>query len=290
MIMQKIISISRRTDVPRWYMEQIVGDFKRGYAELVNPFNCKPYRVELDRNDIHTIVWWSKDFSRWFDYADFFDKKMPNVNHFFHFTINGYNEPIVQRSLEPGITTPLSNRLLQVKRLCDLFRPEQITWRFDPIVFWIDPETREMRDNTTNFETIARNVSHFGIKRCAISVVNWYGKAERRAVKRHFEFVRPTKEEEIETVKRMAKINKELGIDSFSCSFPDIVMHGEVLVRPSKCIDADLLMRLFGGDLSRAKDPGQREACGCTKSIDIGSYEMKCGHGCVYCYARPETQ
>ena len=51
-----------------------------------------------------------------------------------------------------------------------------------------------------------------------------------------------------------------------------------------KCIDDQLLQALFGRRVDGRKDPGQREACGCVKSIDIGAYNT-CLHGCTYCYA-----
>jgi hypothetical protein len=55
-------------------------------------------------------------------------------------------------------------------------------------------------------------------------------------------------------------------------------------VKAGKCIDDELISRLFGITVSAAKDPGQRKACRCVESRDIGSYDT-CLFGCRYCYA-----
>ncbi|MBO5198662.1 MAG: DUF1848 family protein [Lachnospiraceae bacterium] len=52
----------------------------------------------------------------------------------------------------------------------------------------------------------------------------------------------------------------------------------------SACIDPNKLERLLGCPVKTAKDSGQRPACGCAASVDIGMYDT-CGHGCRYCYA-----
>jgi hypothetical protein len=55
-------------------------------------------------------------------------------------------------------------------------------------------------------------------------------------------------------------------------------------IRPGKCIDDELIAQVFGLEVTHAKDPGQRKACGCVQSKDIGMYDS-CLLGCRYCYA-----
>jgi hypothetical protein len=55
-------------------------------------------------------------------------------------------------------------------------------------------------------------------------------------------------------------------------------------IKHGKCIDDLWLGRIFNRSFPPAKDKGQRPACGCIRSVDIGAYNS-CPHGCVYCYA-----
>ena len=82
-------------------------------------------------------------------------------------------------------------------------------------------------------------------------------------------------------------------------------------IKHNRCIDGELLERLFSEDKGliyylhtgkfvepdlfgeypplplkpkNLKDKGQRDACGCIESKDIGAYNT-CSHFCVYCYA-----
>src|SRR5690606_7079878 len=84
-------------------------------------------------------------------------------------------------------------------------------------------------------------------------------------------------------------------------------------ITPNKCIDDDLIIKLFSHDkelmkfldveyrapslfgdekvLSKRnlKDRGQRQACGCIMSKDIGEYNT-CPHECVYYYANTSIE
>jgi hypothetical protein len=60
-------------------------------------------------------------------------------------------------------------------------------------------------------------------------------------------------------------------------------------IAPGKCVDDELIRRLFGVQVEERKDPSQRGACGCVVSRDIGMYDS-CLFGCQYCYATASFQ
>jgi hypothetical protein len=81
----------------------------------------------------------------------------------------------------------------------------------------------------------------------------------------------------------LARAAREGGLGLQSCA-EDFDLEGFGIGRGA-CIDGDLVREVSGKDLEPGRDRGQRPACLCAKSIDIGSYGP-CPAACAYCYAR----
>ncbi len=125
--MKQVISISRRTDIPAHYLDWLIERVNEGTVDVVNPFNPAQKRtVSLRSEDVHTLVFWSKDYGRLLREMRRFEKYS---NLLFHFTINDCPY------LEPRIP-PLEQRLTQAETLVKMFGAERLAWRFDPLVFW----------------------------------------------------------------------------------------------------------------------------------------------------------
>lgn len=121
--------------------------------------------------------------------------------------------------------------------------------------------------------------------RCVISFVQPYRKTRARmdaAAKGAIDPVDFDSPSVRGLLSEIARTARENHMEIFSCASElDL---SEFDINPSKCIDADLISKLFGTRISPPKDPSQREECGCAASRDIGVYDT-CLFGCSYCYA-----
>jgi len=81
----------------------------------------------------------------------------------------------------------------------------------------------------------------------------------------------------------LASAARERGLGLQSCA-EDFDLEG-FGIRREACIDGDLIREICGKDLEPGRDGGQRPACLCAKSVDIGVYGP-CPAACAYCYAR----
>jgi hypothetical protein len=83
-------------------------------------------------------------------------------------------------------------------------------------------------------------------------------------------------------LREMQGIASASGMEVPSCAEGIALSH--LGIKPGKCIDDEYIEAVFGIDVTHRKDKGQREACGCVESRDIGVYDT-CILGCQYCYA-----
>ena len=283
-----IISASRRTDIPAFYMDWFMQGIDDGYFEVTNPFNHRVSTVMATPEHVHTIVFWSKDFRPFLDGGYGETLRQMGYHLFFNFTVNAESP-----WLEPHIP-PLPERLQALTAFADRFGPETISWRFDPICFFRPPGGPDT-DNLSDFQAIAKVMGDSGITRCITSFMDHYPKIQKRlAALPGFAFHDPPLEEKVRVLEWLAQVLKPYRINLYTCCEKEVMaaLPEDSTIQSSQCIPGRLLTDLFGRDISLRKDAGQRvkQGCGCTVSSDIGSYHRQpCRHNCLFCYANPSS-
>ena len=274
--MKKIISVSRRTDIPAFYGDWFLKRLEEGYAGYINPFNNKKYLVSLKNEDIAGFVFWSKNFVLFIDKLE----KIKNSGYkfYFNYTINNY-----PKIFEPNVA-PVESLINNIKDLSNQYSPQHINWRYDPIIL---SDITDYDFHIKNFEMIASAISGY-VERCIISFVYLYEK-----VKKNFKSIQKDNNMQIEEpdinlkvklAEKLAAIASIYGIKIYSCCCDYLVSDK---VGRASCIDGNLANKIFFNNNEENiyfKPKPSRPACGCVESIDIGTYNT-CVHGCVYCYA-----
>jgi hypothetical protein len=284
--MQRIVlSASRRTDIPAFYMPWFMNRIEAGHFEVDHPFGQAAASVPAGVEHVHSIVFWSKNFGPFLreGYGEHLSRK--GYGLLFNFTLNSPH-PV----LEPQVPS-LENRLEQLDRLCDTFGPHCVQWRFDPICFY-STATGGVGHNLDSFERIARRASSAGVRSCTTSFVDLYRKVSRRQASDGLTLFDPPLTEKIDRLIQMASFLKELNINLHLCCEKALLaaLPSSTGIQGASCIPNHRLAAWFGNDISLRKDAGQRASagCGCRLSRDIGSYRRHpCPHNCLFCYANP---
>lgn len=270
--MRRIISVSRRTDVPAFYGDWFMQRIREGFAGVVNPFGGQRYRVSLKPEDVACFVFWSKDFTPFTAHLEALDR----LGYRFYFNSTVTALPAV---FESEVDKPAALRTL--KHLSQRYSPAHINWRFDPIIL---SNVSDGNFYLRAFESLAGELEGL-VERCCFSFVEFYGKVRRnfKDLKRvhGIDVTEPSEEMRIDLADRLAEVAARYGITMYSCCGDDLL--GD-RIRKAHCVDGVLIERLFGSSDIAYKDKGTRQQCGCTESTDIGTYNT-CPHGCVYCYA-----
>lgn len=270
--MRAIISASRRTDIPGFYMRWLEHRIRQGGVEVRNPVvKDRTYHVSLCPEDVHTIVLWSKNF------RPFLESPLSrDVRYRWYFNFSLVDCPEWERGVPP-----LDERLRQAREIASRWSPRHINWRFDPIVYWENGR----KNNLASFAPICDVMAELGVSRCTFSFVTWYKKIQKRDAAQELDFYDPPLEQKLEVLTRLSGYAREREIILESCC-NDALLAAVGIVKGS-CINGSLLAELAGERCSLAHDSSQRSGCGCAKSADIGGYQMSCPHNCQYCYAKP---
>lgn len=281
--MKRVISASRRTDLVAFFPEWLSSVLEAESATIYGP-SGHTYMVNLSPQRVHTVVLWSKNFSKLIHNAYSLRDLLQRFDQlYFHFTVTGLGGSFMELMVPPPDTA-----LSQLEPLINIAgTPERISVRFDPIVYW--EEESKTRTNLLFFEQLAPILSQLGIKDIRFSFAQWYKKAKRRAEKHDFSYIDPSLQEKKEATRIMVQIAEGWNLRLYSCSQDFLAEISGI--SPSACIDGGLLQGLHHQNepLSLRKDKSQRTQCRCTESVDIGSYTQSCPHSCLYCYANPKV-
>ena len=269
-----IVSVSRRTDIPAFYSEWFLNRVRHGWCDVPNPFNRNQVsRVTLSPREVDAFVFWTRHPRPLMKYLDELDDL--GCRYYFLFTLIGYPARIDPGSPPPGVS------IGTFQELSARLGPQRVIWRYDPIVL---SDLSGAGFHESNFRRLAQELKG-AADRCVISFVKPYRKARARmeaaarGAAEPVNFDGPPVQGLLSAISGTARENR---MEIFSCAAErDLSSFG---INPSRCIDADLISKLFAIETSPLKDPCQRKECGCATSRDIGMYDT-CVFGCSYCYA-----
>lgn len=271
--MRRIISVSRRTDVPAFYTDWFANRLDAGFAGWENPFGGQKYVVSLRVEDVIAFVFWSKNYRP-------FLKILPRLQAEGHKCLFQYTITGLPHIMEAGLVDT-DDAIESFQQLSSAFSSAQVFWRYDPIVI---SDVTDSTYHLARFEYIAGRLAGY-THRCYLSYAILYGKVEknfRSFTQQHgIEFRDPSVSQKIELANKLAEIGRGYGIQVYTCCGDYLIGDS---IHKAHCVDDELISRIFYNGTWHGKRKPTRKECGCAESTDIGKYDT-CPHGCIYCYA-----
>ncbi len=265
----RIISASRRTDIPAFYTPWLMNRIRAGYCYYPNPvYPSRFYRVSLLKEDVSGFVFWTRHADPLIPYLPELDRA--EFPYYFQYTVIGYPENIDGRS--PPVETAIKN----FQALSEAVGSNRVVWRYDPIILntKIPPEWH--RNNFCRLADAIGSSAHHLV----ISIIDPYMKTKRRLGSAEngvcYDISAYT-----DLLNWIASEAADRNLPAESCAEASLNVPG---IAPGRCVDAHLLNKISGRDSSPPSLHRQREGCLCHYSVDIG-VNNSCGFGCQYCYA-----
>lgn len=309
-----IISASRSTDIPAFYAKWFINRLKAGYCVWYNPFNQQPMYISFKH--CKAIVFWTKNPRPLMPYLHILDEM--GIHYYFQYTLNDYE----LEQFEPNLPS-INQRIETFIELSNLIGKERVIWRFDPLIITPEITPRVLLKKIWN---IGNKIKNYTDKLVFSFVdVKTYRKVQNNLVKETSYFTKadvetaePNENQRLEIVDGLVKLKniwKESGWNLNLATCAEDVNLEKYNVSHNRCIDGELMEKIWSDDkefiyylrtgklpekslfndfilpdnYKNLKDKGQRKACGCMISKDIGMYNT-CRYFCIYCYANTSKE
>lgn len=262
-----ILSVSRRTDIPAYFAPWFFARLREGAALVRNPH--APHRVsriDLSPGQVEGVVFWSKNPGPLLPLLP----QLGGIPFYIQYTLNGYGPP-----LEPRMP-PLEQRISTFLRLAEAYGPDALVWRYDPVIL---TGAYPVEWHLQTFARMARRLQG-AARRAVFSFFDWYPSIEKTMQAAGARAITPPEQRRL--AHGFAAAAHACGMELSTCA--EALDLDDLGIRHGRCVDAALLSRLGGVPLRPVRGSGQRPACGCHDSIDLGLYNT-CPGGCLYCYA-----
>jgi len=300
-----ILSASRRTDIPAFHADWLMNRLREGYLAVDSTWSGKTTRNYVSLANTRFIVFWTKDPSPLIPHLDEIDKM--GIGFYFQYTLNDYGDTPLEKNVKP-----LADRIASFKRISEKWGSDRVVWRFDPLVL---TDSMDEDDLLSRMERVGDEIAPY-TKRLVFSFADiaHYAKVTKNltaAGVKYEEWTQPR-------MRRMGLLIRDLidrkGWDLEAATCGELVDLSGASIHHGGCIDDRLIARISPDDpilrktlgikdvLVPSEDDivlpdgrrltitknnravGQRGACRCISSYDIGRYQT-CAHACEYCYA-----
>ncbi|MDR1129422.1 MAG: DUF1848 domain-containing protein, partial [Prevotellaceae bacterium] len=230
-----IISASRATDIPAFYSDWFFGRLKEGYVKWTNPFNRTPLYVSFQNTRL--IVFWSKNFKPLIKHLDYLNDR--GINYYFQFTLNDYDA----EKLEPRVPD-VQSRIETFIELSGKAGKEKVIWRFDPLIL----------TDRTGVDELLRKVERTGnqLKNCTDKLVfsfadiKIYRKVRNSLRSSSIPYHEFNEQTMTEFAAGLQQLNRNWNFELASCA--EQIPLERYGIAHNKCIDDDLIIRLFPHD------------------------------------------
>jgi len=200
-IMKRVISCSRRTDIPAFYTNWLINRIRDGYCHVINPYGSQVYYVSLKPEDCLAFVFWTRNPNPLLNHLSEFDIR--GYKYYFHFTLIKY--PELLESNTPDLNKSIDN----FKKLSDMIGPNNVRWRYDPIII---SSITNYDYHIENFSSIAKQLQSY-TNHCTFSFVDFYGKTLRNlnriSVSSNLKFLDISLSRKISLIKNLNEIGKD---------------------------------------------------------------------------------